>query len=295
MKKKSLLLLVVALLTVFSLAGCSEKEEPASGSDTDMLTTALTNMAEAKSMTYAMDMTMTMSAEGQTLDMSTLSEIQFIMDPLTMKMNMSLSMAGVDELEDTGNMTTSSYMETVDGTAWMYMDAGDGTWYKQNLGDAAALQQYDVTQTIDAYVSTPEQFKSVGTEEVNGSEATKFEGVLSEDSLNDAINNSGVLSQMNLDGIDEATLQSMYEGMDDLAMTLWIDNETLLPVKYEMDMSDMMNTVMKNLMASTDETAAAQISVDKVFVTVEITGYDNVSAIEIPEEARNAEEMTVTE
>lgn len=69
-----------------------------------------------------------------------------------------------------------------------------------------------------------------------------------------------------------------------------MDGERLLPVKYDFDMTDMVSAMMSNMGA-----AEVSLSIDKVTVSITFTGYDNVDEIEIPQEARNAEELEVEE
>ena len=75
-----------------------------------------------------------------------------------------------------------------------------------------------------------------------------------------------------------------------LTFRLWVDGERLLPVKYDFDMTDMVSAMMSNMGA-----AEASLSIDKVTVSITFTGYDNVDEIEIPQEARNAEELEAEE
>ena len=75
-----------------------------------------------------------------------------------------------------------------------------------------------------------------------------------------------------------------------MPITIWIDGEKLLPVKYYFDMTNMMSALMKNM--GTDEEGLA---IDKVILSMVLTGFDNVDAIDIPQEAREAEELELEE
>lgn len=290
MKKKSVLLLVVALLMAFSLSACGEKKDAADdNAGKDIVATALTNMNDAKSMTYEMTMDMGMTAAGEAVNMTSTGNIDYIKDPMTMKMEMNMDFG-----DESAATTMTSYMETVDGEMVMYTNTADA-WYKQSAGSADMMEQYDATKTINAYVSDTAQFKETSTEEINGTEATKYEGVISEENLTKAMAESGALSQLGAEGMDEATLKNLFEGMGDLPMSIWIDKKTVLPVKYEMDMSSMVKKLMEKMLAEQDSEVTANTSVEKMKISIVITGYDNVSAIEIPEEARNGQDISEME
>ena len=65
-----------------------------------------------------------------------------------------------------------------------------------------------------------------------------------------------------------------------------IEKESNLPVKYEMDMTAIMQSIMTKTMEAADSTET--ITVESVYMTMLIHGIDNVESIEVPQEALDA-------
>ena len=116
------------------------------------------------------------------------------------------------------------------------------------------------------------------------------EDVITEEYFRDILEESGVGEQLGLDGADAETLKQLFEGIGEMPIAIWVDGERLLPVKYDFDMTDMMSSMMENMGA-----AEEGLSIEKVTVSMTFTGYDNVDKIDIPQEARDAEELEVEE
>lgn len=153
-----------------------------------------------------------------------------------------------------------------------------------------AMKDYDSTASMATYLEAIQNFKKVDTEDVAGVKADKYEGVITEEYFQKILDESGVGEQLGLDGADAETLKQLFEGIGEMPIAIWVDGERLLPVKYDFDMTEMMSSMMENMGA-----AEAGLSIDKVTVSMTFTGYDNVDKIDIPQEARDAEELEVEE
>lgn len=111
-----------------------------------------------------------------------------------------------------------------------------------------------------------------------------------------------MLQQMGMP--DEMITEDMLRDIR-INMVMWVDSETGLPVMFEQDLTEAGNKLLNSLFAatlspqgSTGENAADQdLSIDYQFefsdytVVTTFTGFDTVDRIDIPEEARNAEEI----
>lgn len=161
---------------------------------------------------------------------------------------------------------------------------------KTALKNMEALKDYDSTASMATYLEAIQNFKKVDTEEVAGVKADKYEGVITEEYFQKFLDESGVGEQLGLDGADAETFKQLFEGIGEMPIVIWVDSERLLPVKYDFDMTDMMSAMMDNMGA-----AEEGISIDKVTVFMTFTGFDNVDKIDIPQEARDAEELEVEE
>ena len=113
------------------------------------------------------------------------------------------------------------------------------------------------------------------------------------------VNSTDILSQMESFGIDS----SLYEDLEDLNVTLYLDKESCSFYKMSLDMTKMMQEMMSKAMDSISDTvngddaeanASANVDISKCIVEMEYTGYNNAEDFEIPEEALNAEELDLS-
>ena len=281
-KERKLLALLLVFCMVFALAACGNKDM----SDADVMKQATENMNALKSMTAETSMEMVFSMGEDSMTMTSEMTQKVINDPISMEivMNMVMGFGG-----ETQEMESTVYAEA-DGDNLITYTQMEGDWYKMTQPGLEALEEYDATKAMGTYLEAIQNFKKTGTEDVAGVKADKYEGVITEDYFQTVLEESGLDEQFGFDGGDSATLKEIFEGIGEMPITIWIDGEKLLPVKYYFDMSNMMSALMKNM--GTDEEGLA---IDKVILSMVLTGFDNVDAIDIPQEAREAEELELEE
>ena len=281
-KERKLLALLLVFCMVFALAACGNKDM----SDADVMKQATENMNALKSMTAETSMEMVFSMGEDSMTMTSEMTQKVINDPISMEivMNMVMGFGG-----ETQEMESTVYAEA-DGDNLITYTQMEGDWYKMTQPGLEALEEYDTTKAMGTYLEAIQNFKKTGTEDVAGVKADKYEGVITEDYFQTVLEESGLDEQFGFDGEDSATLKELFEGIGEMPITIWIDGEKLLPVKYYFDMTNMMSALMKNM--GTDEEGLA---IDKVILSMALTGFDNVDAIDIPQEAREAEELELEE
>lgn len=281
-KERKLLALLMVFCMVFALAACGNKDM----SDADVMKQATENMNALKSMTAETSMEMVFSMGEDSMTMTSEMTQKVINDPISMEivMNMVMGFGG-----ETQEMESTVYAEA-DGDNLITYTQMEGDWYKMTQPGLEALEEYDTTKAMGTYLEAIQNFKKTGTEDVAGVKADKYEGVITEDYFQTVLEESGLDEQFGFDGEDSATLKELFEGIGEMPITIWIDGEKLLPVKYYFDMTNMMSALMKNM--GTDEEGLA---IDKVILSMVLTGFDNVDAIDIPQEAREAEELELEE
>ena len=268
--------LVLALSLALAACGGSAADTPE-----DALTRAQTAYESVKSMHYTIDMDMAFSAEGESIEMKTAAEADCIVEPMTMGMDMNMDMMGFL------NMDIKMYLVQDGDSYTMYtgMDDGDGniSWSKETLDDLGDIAQYNGKESMKIYLENGSSFTEAGTEEVAGVTATRYDGVITQDSLNAVMEASGVLEQYEALGLEG--MEDLLSDMGDLPVSIWIDPDTDLPVKYEMDMTAMMQSMISKMLAEEGEGEDTDFTVDKCSIVMICTDID---AIEIPEEALNA-------
>lgn len=286
MKLKKLLAVGIAVVMMTGLAACGGDGGTSGGGESiaDIMKKAEEALENVGSMNYDMVMDMEMSAQGQTMASSTSGQIAYIADPLKMKMDMTV---------DAGGQSTAMqmYAEQIGDDYAMYMSMDGTNWMKQTITDAAELEQYSAEASMDMYLESAESFKEAGEETVNGMDAVKYEGVIAEDTMNEVMENAGMVEQLAGMGISEEQAEAMYKDLGQLPIAIWIAKDSGLPVKYEMDMTEFMQKLMDNVMAEMGEQAeGSEITVGKMMVSMTISGFDSVEDFEIPEAAKNAQE-----
>lgn len=301
MKKylKKLGVSVVVGLTALSIAGCSSDSSStatskeatstsaAASSEKEMSVEERVAQAEkaqedVENMKSKMTMEMNISSQGKTLDMNTTMDTVFFADPLKMKMDMNVDMG------EMGSQYMAIYAEQSAEDAYtMYMT--DGTQWQSEEVSVEAFDQYDTRNTIDTYLAGVTELKDAGKEEINGKQAVKIDGKITGDALEETIKYSGSLDSLKQTAggqIDDATLEGLFHDLGEINVSLWLDEETNLPVKYSMDMTDVMAKLYENLFSAMDGAEDIDFTVSKVTIGVSDISYNDAEDFEIPAEAK---------
>ena len=264
MKKTKRALAALSALTLgLSLTACGGGGQQSTGdSGTDAMTpaervaaaeekmSALTSLSI--DMTQDIGMSFAMADQSQELNMSTKMQMDVIQEPLkakgTMQIDMGEELGGVQDVE--------LYIMTEDDAANVYMQMG-GQWIKQSVTEAE-LGQYDAADSLELYLDSAADFAEAGTEQVGGADATKFTGVIKGDKLYDVIEESGVLGSLGQTGtnVSEDELKAMLSELGDLPMSVWI-NADGYPVQYEMDMSQMIDSILQKALEMEEQPTRA--------------------------------------
>lgn len=257
-------------------------EAEAKKPDVDPMEAALENMESVTSMEMdmVMDMDMKVSANGeeQSIESTTEMDMSCFTDPLKIKMEMTVSAAGE-------SVDMSIYAEEENGTYMMYMYDGS-SWQSQPVG-AADLAEYDARGTMISSIGDGSVYKAEGTEKLNGANAYKYSYVMTGDEMKEAMLSSGALDSLSQLGLDSSQVSGMMDGLGEITTYVWIDEATLYPVKYEMDMTDVMDALMVNMIEAMGEQAAGlTMNVTKLEISMTCSNFNNVADFSVPAEAK---------
>ncbi|MBR4905285.1 MAG: zinc-ribbon domain-containing protein [Clostridia bacterium] len=173
-----------------------------------------------------------------------------------------------------------TYAETVDGKVMAYTSTDDGKTWSLNGNDTLS----DPTETIDLWTKHAKDFEKTGTEQVNGFDTTVCSGKLSGEYVKDAAGMTGGM----FGTLDEA----MLNDLDDLPITIWIDNESGRVVRMVLDMKNMMETLLEKALAESmgelPEGVEFSADVNKAEVVCDISQFNAIPPIVIPDEARGS-------
>lgn len=297
--KKKILAFMMTVVLAMSLAACGDDAagsgtpNDAAGSaeetveaEVDPYETALENMKAVTSMDaqMVMEMDMAVGADGEEQSMEAVTTMDMVCftDPVRLKLDMTMDMGEI------GSVTQNVYAEAAeDGTYTMYLYDGE-SWTVQNV-ENAAVEQYDARGNMLANMDSSYHYVAAGTEQVDGANAYKYTGKITGDDLNETMISSGALDSFSSLGIDESQLESMMTDLGEIPVTMWIDEATLYPVKYEMDMTAAMDKLMANMLeAMGDQASGLTISIPKLKVFMTCSNFNAATAFEIPEEAKAA-------
>lgn len=286
-----LISLTMVVIMMFSVAACGggnggneggevSQQQSTAPTPEEIVKAAEEKMQEATSVESNMTMDMVMTSQGQTVNMKTNMDMISFTDPMKLKMDMTIDMG--EQLGGTQMM--QFYADETDGNMTMYMNMM-GSWYKQNVPEEQ-LAQYDTKENLSTYLDNSTGFTEAGTEQVNGEDATKYDGVITGSQMNEVLKASGALDDLEpmLAGTD-LDASTIYEDLPDITMSIWVNAEQY-PVKYEMDMTAMMQGLMDKVMATAQQEQA--LTVDAMKISMTNKNFNNAADFEIPEEAKNA-------
>lgn len=279
---KRFLAMAAAMTMAFTAAGCGGGGESGGGSDSAeveaLLTKAQETMAGVESMATEMEMQISMAMGEESIDMITNANILTTSDPLKMQMDMSMQMG-----DESLNQEMQMFAEEKDGQFVTYMNVG-GEWYAQNTSEED-LSQYNAEGNMDLYLNNISNFSKTGEESINGTTASKIEGVITGNAMKEAVEDSGVLDSVESMGLSAEDMEAIYS--NDLPLTMWIDADGYV-VKYELDMTAMMQGIMDQAMASAGATEEdGKIVISKTFISMVCKDFNAVDVV-IPAEAENA-------
>ena len=266
---------VLALATALSLASCS-------GMTVEQRVGAgLQSVQDVKSMDMDMDIHFQMSAAGQTMNFQIASVCSIFNAPMQMKAEVSVNMGSL------GSQKTVSYAQEKDGSYIQYLQLGED-WVQQSVA-LEDLSQYNTPENLELYLQEGMNFKEAGKETIENTKTVKVEGMLTGEVMQKAVLSSGVLDSMEgLNSVEEQQLLDLYKDLPDLPIIIWLDEKSNLPVKYEMDMTPMLNGIIQKAYKDVSGTESLNISVDKAIISVHCYNYNNATSFTIPQEALNA-------
>lgn len=265
----------LALTLALTLAACGGGQSPE-----DAMQKAQEAMAGVSSMRYATQVNLEMSYMGETMAFSTTAQTDLIAEPLQMKMDMTVKAGPM------GDMSAVSYvMPEGEGYA-LYTNANNGTesagWTKAPLPDLTQVEQYDGKEAMGLYLELAKDFQAKGTETVDGKELLRYDGTIRQEDMEKALQAAGtmeLLEEMGLEGDTLFTGQS--EGM---TLSLWLDPQTYCPMKYEMDLTGLMQAVLANVLGGS-EGSLPGFSIGTCKASMTVQEINTLSSIPLPPEA----------
>ena len=270
------MLAAAAAMTLF-VSGCGGSTMDTAEMEA-LLSQAKTTMAAVESMAAEMTMEMDMDMNGEPMETTTVASIRSQQNPLRMAMDMSMVMSDGTKIDQ-----MQMYALEEDGHLKTYMSTAD-LWYAETM-EMGELSQYNAEENLDLYLDNITETTAGREEEIDGTKTTKISGVITGDAMEEAIDGSGLTASAQSLGISEEMMAAMYEELDDLPISLWIDGEGYVR-KYEMDMTEMMQKIMAESMKAMGASEEdLPVKIEKTVISMVCSEFNAIEEIEIPEEA----------
>lgn len=274
---KTIFALTLILVLALSLTACGAKTPQ------QVLTEAGAKLANVSSARYDYTMDMNMSISGEAIDMSIGGSGAYTRDPEVshLKMTMDLGALGAMEME--------TYVQAVQSAYDVYFGmslGGETFWQYQQSEGPEPEGQINAKDAMSIYLEAGSSFQEAGTETVLEKAATRYDGVIPKESLQQVLEASGMDSSMEqMLNVPESVfdLDTLQDSLTDVPVSIWVDPESGLPVQYEMDMTQLMRTLMEQAVVMD-----ADLNIETLKMTAAFYDFDQVEAIAIPEEALQA-------
>ena len=276
MKKGIAVLLAALMLAGVWLIGCGER------SPEELWATAKENIVTAKSARLHMTMDMAFDLQGETTSMTMKMDEACTQDPLSAEVNMTMDTGML------GEMDTTMYLVQEDNEYVSYMKMSGGILGDEDAGwsrsiiDVTDLAQYNAMDSAKLYLDVLNTFQSAGKEAIGSHNTIRYDGKVTGQDISKMLDTLGDNVSTML-----STMADLFSELDGIPMSVWIDQKTALPVRYEMDMSGMVNQLMSKMIDALGSLSseAVDFQVSKARVTVECSDYNAVAPITVPQEA----------
>lgn len=230
-------------------------------------------------MDMVMGIDMSLSADGQTLEMPISMDMSMdtINEPLTARATMNMNVMQQP-------VSVEYYVERSGEGYMMYANMDGGGWEAAAV-DETELGQFSAVEGVEFYLQCASAFEKVGEEEVRGATASRYDGEIPADMLSEAIERSGAYDMFESLGVSGESTDGLTSGM---GLSIYLDNETGLPVRYVIDMTDLMREMMDTTLSAVGAGDAMSWEIGEASVSVTLSDFNGIDAIEIPDYARGA-------
>lgn len=284
MKKGIAVLLAALMLASVWLVGCGER------SPEELWAAAKENIVTTKSARLHMTMDMAFDLQGETTSMTMKMDEACTQDPLSAEVNMTMDMGSL------GKMDTTMYLVQEGKEYVSYTKVSGGILDDQDVGwsqstiDVTDLKQYNAMDNAKLYLDVLNSFQSAGKEAIGSYNTIRYDGKVTGQDISKMLDTLGDNVSSMLSTADASTMADLFSQLDGIPMSVWIDQKTALPVRYEMDLSGMVNQLMSTMInaLSSLSSEAVDFQVSKARVTVECSDYNAVAPITVPQEVLDA-------
>lgn len=274
---KNLRAIFLAGILIFAAAGCGGDSSPQpNAADAEecavLLKQAQEKMAGLESLRMELKSSMVISLGKDSSEYETTAKMDMTTDPYCIQLEMADRLGSSTE-------TFSGFVEK-DAEGFVLYVNTNGTWIGRHMTEQASAQ-YDARGNLSLYLNGMENCRNSGTENIGGSEASKIEGVIRNDVLAEAMQNSAnIMNSIESLGLNAEDVQA---AVPEIPVAAWINGDGYI-VQFEMDMTKMMDFIMKHF----DTEGHGKMETDRCTAIMQFSNFNALAPIEIPAEARDA-------
>ncbi|HHV65618.1 MAG TPA: hypothetical protein GXX46_11225 [Peptococcaceae bacterium] len=290
--KKSIGVFLVVLFCTLALVACSSGPKDLTKGKTPekIVEESFAKWYELDSYDLDLNSQIKMSLGQQVMDMSMTGTISAFQNPLKMKMVMDVAIPGMNE-----KVAMEQYMVEEEQKVIIYQQV-QGMWQKMTIDDPAMLElmSMDPRENLKLFMDNLTEAEILGEETIGDKVTVKIKIVASGKIFEDIFQDMAGTSLGISDDIFDTELLSQ---LGDMEYLIWIEKSTLETVKCQMDLTETMRNLGSALAAKISEPEMAELQ--ELFSTMEMSleytvfNQNNVQDFTIPEEAKNAQEITL--
>ena len=293
---KRLLSLIFALLLVFSAAACGSSPTP---EDTDAVMAALEKFSACKSFTMVQvtECLESIDFEGEKLSYNSHNEteLSLIVEPALQLM--SVNTTRVEGEGEYYEQFTASYVVPEGSIYTEYFT--DGTvWYKSSSEDDSLLASINADAIADTFYADKLSYRKAGSEQLESGKAVRYDGKLAGEDLLTMLVSYGYLNNVTSmsENQQKKIADNLLKDLKGLTVSVWVDEVSGYPVRFEIDMSDILKDVEDSISKTLgDKASDSQYSITDCTISMTVKDFDAVGEIILPPEAASASIYEATE
>ena len=200
------------------------------------------------------------------------------------------------------------YFAKEDDTLTLYLSTDGGETWKAtpiDLSESTPDTGFGLSkESLEWMLKAAATFEETGEEEINDYTATVYEGFISGEELKAMMDEADALGAV-ATGMELDPDELQLEEVGDIPVTVALDKESGLPVRFTVDLSALMDSmlplflqVVTKASAESGEDAGEilgllsfmEVSFDEFLITVHLSDFDEMGEVTIPEEVLEAAE-----
>ncbi|MCM1150352.1 MAG: hypothetical protein NC319_09775 [Butyricicoccus sp.] len=268
-------LCALAALCLFALSACG-------GAGERGLDGAQEKLSNVGSLSCGVETDMGLSLAGESFNIKSSCRVDYTSEPAAVCLRVSTDM---------GRLGTSGYTAYAASSGGLYSAYIQlpGTWVRQDLSGAEALERYDIRLASKRWLGGAANVTDAGEEELDGQKVRRYDLAVSAKAVDGIMKASGAYEALSVLDITDAAARELLSGLGEIPLSVWV-GEQGFPLRYELDLTGVMGALM-DAVAGTLGGDYPAMTVEGLTVSLSLSDFDAVPAIEIPSEALGAQPL----